>query len=608
MNPNTRRRLALLSLLLTPLIAVAQTETPAAPASPETPAPAEPTPAPETVPEPAPSPAAVIETPVEPAPPPATPAPAATELSPLPAAPATEAVAPAAPVAPEKAKDTLSVDFPDEDIRNILRNVADLFELNIVMPDTLQGRTSIKLRDVTWRQIFKVVLSPVGYTFVEDDNIIKIVTNESLSQEPLHTEVFILNYARAEEIQASIKTLVVSPGAQVQVDKRINALIISERPSILGRVMPVLKDLDKATDQVMIESKFVEVTNRDIRNIGVNWASLQNYQIGASELSRERIQTNTRGNNRSVDTTDGISDINTSSSEIVTGTSPSTTNTIASESITTNAVDRLAQLTRENEISTITSSVFSASDFNIILSALKTNNETRLVSNPTIVTLNNTEANISIGEEYPIPSYQYNQERGSFEVSGFDYKNIGILLKVTPQVNARRFIRLLLEPEVSSQAGETSFGGASGATIPIIATRKTKTQVTLKDGYTMGIGGLVERTDIKGETKVPLLGSIPGLGHLFRSKSNNETARNLLVFITAKTVNPDGAPVGEIFDPRVTRQMGLKEDQLPGYRDGSDPFGPSAEELAAAKKAEAKAAKKAAKSKAKATPEAEASR
>src|ERR1035441_1675977 len=81
------------------------------------------------------------------------------------------------------AKDTLSVDFPNEDIRTILRNVADLFELNLVIPDTLQGKASIKLRDVTWRQIFQVVLAPAGYTFIEDNNIIKVVSLESLQQE-----------------------------------------------------------------------------------------------------------------------------------------------------------------------------------------------------------------------------------------------------------------------------------------------------------------------------------------------------------------------------------------------------------------------------------------
>src|SRR5690606_758401 len=149
---------------------------------------------------------------------------------------------------------------PDEDIRSILRNVADLFELNLVVPDTLQGRTSIKLRDVTWRQIYQVVLSPIGYTFVEDGNIIKVVTTDSLAAEPVTTEVFIINYAKASEILPTITPLVEpSKGGRVQVDARSNALIITERPSKLVNIRPIIDKLDKATEQVMIESKFIEI-------------------------------------------------------------------------------------------------------------------------------------------------------------------------------------------------------------------------------------------------------------------------------------------------------------------------------------------------------------
>jgi type IV pilus assembly protein PilQ len=128
-------------------------------------------------------------------------------------------------------KDTLSVDFPDEEIKTILRNVADLFELNLVVPDTLTGKTSIKLRDVTWRQIFHVVLSPAGYTYVEEGNIIKVVSNESLTQEPSTTEVFILNNAKAADIKPTIDGLVdAANGGKILVDARSNALIVTERP------------------------------------------------------------------------------------------------------------------------------------------------------------------------------------------------------------------------------------------------------------------------------------------------------------------------------------------------------------------------------------------
>lgn len=558
-------------------------------------------------------------------------------------------------------KDTLSVDFPDEDIKTILRNVADLFELNLVVPDTLTGKTSIKLRDVTWRQIFHVVLSPAGYTYVEEGNIIKIVSNESLTQEPVSTEVFILNYAKAADIKPTVDGLVdAAGGGKILIDARSNALVVTERPSRMGRIRVIIEQLDKATDQVMIESKFVEVTDRDIRNIGVNWQSLQNYQIGVGNIKqtfdRKRGQdfsSGNTGNNGTSSTTSGgntsgtstnntngttggttgsttttntgalatsTTQSNTGSQLAVstttglpvvvpvasTGTTTSTTdptsqtnstngsttgtNTTTSTSLTstitnglattaTNALNSLTSLTNTGGTSRLASAVFSASDFNVIISALKSLNTVKVVSNPTIVTLNNTEAFLNIGEEFPVPSYTYNSERGSFEVSGFQYKPIGVILKVTPQVNARGTIKMLLEPEVSQRNGETSFGGAGGAQIPIVATRKVKTQISLQSGYTAGIGGLITAQKQHGSTKVPVLGDIPGLGRLFSSKSVNDQTTNLLIFVTAKTITADGSAPEEIFDPRAIKAAELTRDELPGFRapKGADIYAPASD-------------------------------
>ena len=494
-------------------------------------------------------------------------------------------------VAVTQGKDTLSVDFPDEEIRNVLRNVADLFELNLVIPDTLQGKTSIKLRDVTWRQIFQVVLNPVGYTYIEDGNIIKVVTAESLNMEPLSTEVFILNYAKAAEVKPSLDAMVdTKVGGKIVVDARSNALIVSERSSAIQRIRPIIQNLDRATDQVMIETKFIEVTDRDVKNVGVNWAALQGVQVGVGGIQ----QSYTRSSGQEVGSGSGLTNTRESSvrNEVNTGSRLGVqTTTFPDGSVVTTPVvtpinsvdnrvldsagsvfDSFSSLANTVGTERLASAVFSASDFSLILSALKTQNDSKLVSNPTVVTLNNTEASINVGEEYPIPNYTYNQERGAFEVSGFTYKPIGVLLKVTPQVNAAGFIKLNVEPEVSQRGLPVAFGGASGAEIPVINVRKTKTQVTLKDGYTLGIGGLADSASTKGENKVPVLGDIPGLGRLFRSNRDEKNQTNLLIFITARTIKPDGGTVGEIFDPRMVREMKLTKDELPGFRDGSDPF------------------------------------
>ena len=127
-------------------------------------------------------------------------------------------------------------------------------------------------------------------------------------------------------------------------------------------------------------------------------------------------------------------------------------------------------------------------------------------------------------------------------------------------------------PEVSQKNGSVNFGGAGGASIPIIATRKATTQVSLKDGYTMGIGGLITSQYTTSDTKIPVLGDIPVLGYFFKERSKTLNTTNLLIFITAKSIAADGAPVEQIFDSRQTRDIGLRRDELPGYRDGSDPF------------------------------------
>jgi type II secretory pathway component GspD/PulD (secretin) len=547
--------------------------------------------------------------------------------APAPAAPV-EAAAPAAPAAPAAAaetaaapaatrsrdaagRDTLSVDFPDEDIRNILRNVADLFELNIIMPDTLQGKTTIKLRDVTWRQIFQSVLQPVNYTYVEEGNIIKIVSNESLLQEPTSTDVFMINYARASDILPTITSLVdPAAGGKIVVDARSNSLVITERPSRMNRIRPIIEQLDRATDQVMIESKFVEVSDTDVKNIGVNWSSLAGYQVGVGGIRNEYLRgreslgqggfnntnTNTQGSTSDVQNTTGstrnstqgngstTSSTVTSSGGVTTTTSSTgttgqlgntssqtsgTTSNTGSLNNITNTIENLNSLLNSGGTSRALSAVFSASDFNVVLSALQSLQKTKVVSNPTIVTLNNTQAVINVGQERPIPNYTYNSERGVYEVSGFTYRPIGVILKVTPQVNSRGFIKLTVEPEVSQSNRDANFNGAA---IPIVESRKANTTVSLRDGFTMGIGGLVQSQANNGSNKVPVLGSIPVVGRLFKSESRNSESTNLIIFITAKTISAEGATVEQVFDSERVRGLDLRREDLPGYRDGSNPF------------------------------------
>ena len=436
--------------------------------------------------------------------------------------------------------DMISVDFPNEEIRTVLRNIADLYMLNIVIPEELQGTTSIKLRDVSWRQIFDVVLEPVGYTYVEEGNIIQIISNDTLNFEPPITDIFMLNYAEAAEIAPTVTSMVdPKKGGIVQIDTRTNGLIVTERQSRMASIKRVIERLDKPTLQVMIETRFVEVANNDITKIGTNWNSLESLEVGVGELSRGYRHVSdggsTFGAQRSFSNIDG-------------GVSK--------------AYDNLKTLATASDTTRTATALFSSSEIGFIFSALKRDGNSRLVSHPTVVTLNNQEAEISIGEQFPIPNYQYNEERGTFEVSGFEYKDIGVILKVKPSVNNEGLITLRVTPEVSSRTGEREFGGASGASIPIISTRRTTTQVSLKDGYTMGLGGLLQANDLDVENKVPVLSRIPGIGGVFRQKEKDHQKLNLLIFITAKILSVEDSDFQDVFSSSQMEDVGIDPDAV----------------------------------------------
>ena len=460
-------------------------------------------------------------------------------------------------------EETISVDFPDEEVRTILRNVADLFDLNVVIPDTLQGRTSVKLRNITWRQVFEVALEPLGFTYVEDRNIIRIKSIEELTTEPVDTRVFVLNYATAEELQNSIAPLIdTAAGGRVQVDVRSNALVITERPSRMNQIQEIIEKLDKATDQVMIETKFIEVENTDQKNIGVNWSSLEGYGASAGPFQREwsrnrvsqddSIRNDTSNNSSNSSSNNGFSladgPIFASENDVLSGNGTDFTRTMES----------LAGTSR------LDTAVFSADEFRVVISALEQNNDTELVANPTVVTMSNQEATIDIVTEIPQVEFSIDEQTGEQRADGLAEPLVfGTQVRVTPQVNDAGFINLLVIPSVSNQIG-TQFTDIGPQ--PIISRRKAETNVVIKDGYTLAIGGLTQNEEVLGGTAVPILGSLPYIGRLFSSESNTMRQKNLIIFITAKTLNPDGSSYRDIIDPRVLHQMGVVPADVPGYQ------------------------------------------
>ena len=419
----------------------------------------------------------------------------------------TSAVAPE----PEPKMETITVDFPNEDVRTIITNVAELYGINVVVPEELVGRTTIKLKDVTWQQVFEVILDPLGYSYKIDDNIIKVLSKDKLEAE-LETIVRFINYAVAEQLEPSLAPLIdASKGGLVKVDARTNALVITERPQQLNKIDEIIQNLDKPNPQVYIEAKFIEMKNNIFDGIGMNWSQLNNYNFVSP------------GSGQIFEFGEGASGIFGGDVGII-----------------------------------------DSDGLQVAMDFFKQTDNTKTISNPTIVTLDGEDALISVGQEYPLPNYTYNDERGTFEISGFEFREIGIVLKVRPQINNDGFIRLSIKPEVSGLNERIDFG--DNATLPLIDSTKTESEVVLKSGFTLVIGGLIKSEKIKGDQGIPVLSDIPVLGKLFKYNEDSTDETNLVIFVTAKILNPDGTTYKDMIDPRVLDKMELLDSDVPGYK------------------------------------------
>ncbi len=551
----------------------------------------------------------------------------------------------------DETMETISVDFPDTEIRTILRSVADLYELNLVIPEELGGRASIRLRDVTWPQVFEIVLSPIGYTFRDDAGIIRIIRDEvargvatddrvrvhedgtltvnfenvpiadivamvsaeadlnvvipqdfmtmgsdatatirlrnvrweqvfdvSLSQigygyldrddivrietlsriesVPPATRVVQVKYPSATIIAEFVRNL--SGVQQVQVDPGTNVLIVTAEEGKMREIERLVERLDQPTQQVMIEAMFIEVSDRDAKDLGVRWDSLGGYTVGAGDLqhsfdrSRDSDRVSGTARNRTQTVTEGPGGVTSTS---------------------TDTRQRFSEVLSAGGTGRHTQAIFTAGEFNLVLSALQSNTDARLVSNPTVVTMNAKEAEIQVvdhlyreGAANVLGTGQAGDPARTTFDEPIKLENMpGIILKVIPTISGGDLINLYARPEINNIVGEQVLGdGPFAQTIPTIRQRFVETNVVVKSGQTLAMSGLADEDSSSMQTKVPLLGDMPLVGRFFRSDSTDRNKKNQIIFITATITDPDRHNYTDFIDEREMLQMGLSHRDIQG--------------------------------------------
>lgn len=447
----------------------------------------------------------------------------------------------------------ITIDFKDADIRTVLRVLSEKSGVNIVAGKDVTGDITIRLSNVRWERALNIICKNYGYTFERDENIIRVTTIENLQQEELTTEVFSLNYAKANEVADAIKEMLTERGKdKIKYDARTNVLIVTDIPTNLYKIRQVVDRLDKETPQVLIEARIIETTLNDDERLGIDW-NLKLSVIGAARPTTlpftfagtmAYLGLDPQDWNNFMPRPKGSTTVNVTSTEA----GALVTETIESEfPLGITGLD-ISQA-HDSPFPTVDSGDFTFgtldfTQFSMIMEFLKSRQDTNILSNPRIATLNNEEAKIFVGRVYNFPTFKEVTETGRWVISGYEAKELGIRLLVTPHVNESGEIVVDLKPEIANYIGMQKISDELSA--PLWSTREAETQVMVRGGQTIMIGGLIKENTIDYEKKVPLLGDIPGLGKWLFTKSQKLTERTeVILFMTVHLLSGND-PEGEI--------------------------------------------------------------
>jgi type IV pilus secretin PilQ/predicted competence protein len=413
----------------------------------------------------------------------------------------------------------ISLDFQDADINDILRLIAEVGKVNIIAGGDVQGKITTRMTDVPWDQALDVILKINGLAQERSGNIIRVAplekfTNErqerlkaqitEVQAEPLVTRIVPANYAAAKDLRPNLEKLLSKRGTMI-IDARTNTMIITDTQGSLDAVLALIEKLDRPTPQVMIEARIVESSRNFLRELGV--------QLG---LAYSQITDKTFPNR--IDVRGGVPAAGNSG-----GLSPPTAP--ANFLLDLPAAVALGQGGAIGfSLASIGGAILDAQ-----LSALESSGRGKIISSPKIATLDNTEAQIQSGRKIPVATV-------SAEGTKTEFVDANITLKVTPHVTPNEFIGM----KITATKNEADFTQQVNG-IPTITTREANTDMLVKDGDTVVIGGLYRRTIQSSRAGIPGLSSLPIIGYLFRKERQQDDSDELLIFLTPRIIRQDEA-------------------------------------------------------------------
>jgi len=404
----------------------------------------------------------------------------------------------------------MTLNFQDISVRAVLQIIAGYNDFNLVTSDSVTGNITLRLDGVPWDQALDVVLRIKGLDKRMDGSILMVAPSEELAAreakelkakqqvedlEPLYSEYIRLNYAKAEDFADLLKTdtnSIITARGSVSVDQRTNTLLMKDTAKSIESVRRMVETLDIPVKQVVIEARMVTVRDNVTEDLGVRW--------GFSDQQGS----------------DGVSGTLEGAETISNGNIPSLS-------------DRLnVNLPVANPSASIGMHIAKLANGTLIdleLTALEEENKGEIIASPRITAANQQKARIEQGTEIP---YVESASSGATTVS---FKKAVLSLEVTPHITPdnKVILNLIITQDTRGDTVQTGTGPAVA-----IDTQQIETQVLVENGQTVVLGGIFQQQIINSTKKVPLLGDLPYVGRLFKSTSEFNEKRELLIFVTPK--------------------------------------------------------------------------
>ncbi len=431
----------------------------------------------------------------------------------------------------------MSLNFQDVEVRSLLQVIAEVSGFSVIASDSVNGRTTLRLKDIPWDQALDIIMQTKGLDMRKNGSVIMVAPKDELlskekleaeqkSQigdlEQLKTESFQLNYQKAASFNTSFglngqnpKVQILSKRGSAVIDTRTNQIFVTDVPSRLEAVRNLILKTDIPSRQVMIEARLVVATDDWSKNLGstLGFTDMRTLQGGTSGFP-----------------------VTGSTNAALTGTYTGVSDQTAQTAVNARTTQQFATAGQFFSLpaagignaapGSFALSLFSSAAnrfLNMEISALEADGTGKVISSPRLVTADQVPALVEQGIEVP-----YQTSSGNLGPSTA-FQNANLKLEVTPQITPDGNIILDVEVRNDSLGIQTAAGYA-------INTQHLKTIVMVENGGTVLLGGIYQETIQDAETKIPLLGDIPYLGYMFKSTTKTKNKSELLIFLTPKII------------------------------------------------------------------------